>query len=133
MPTIKEDTGRAGADHPVAAFDHSPHERFPILAVTWPITAPEHNVGGFSQTGARITRVDGLQCEEPAGQSYMRPAGRRNCAKCPHRGDLGVETIIIGYVEVKHDRAARRRARNDIEPNDLTATVDQQILAVQPV
>src|SRR3546814_15501750 len=53
-------------------------------------------------------------------------------AKRPDGGNLRVETMVIGQIEMKRHRTCRRGSINHVEPNDFAAAVDQEMFGVRP-
>ncbi|MBT2189279.1 hypothetical protein [Sphingobium nicotianae] len=51
-------------------------------------------------------------------------------AKRAHCGDPGVEVIIVGQVESKHDRPSRHCTLDYIESNGFAPTIDYQMFAI---
>src|SRR3546814_15510088 len=73
-----------------------------------------------------------LQSEQPARQLHMLSSGRCRVAKRPDCGNLRVETMVIGQIEMKRHRTCRRGSINHVEPNDFAAAVDQEMFGVRP-
>lgn len=103
-----------------------------MLAVAGPLARSKQKFSDFPQTGAGVTCVNGLQSEQPARQLQMLSSGKCRVAKQPDCGNLGVETIVIGQIEMKRYGTCHRGSMNHVEPNDFAAAVDQEMFGVRP-
>ena len=103
-----------------------------MLTVARPCAWSKDGVCRLPQAGARIARIDRLQCEQSARQLHMRSRDRRGTAKRSDRRQLQVETIVIRQIETKRHRPGRNRPLDHVEPNSLAVVVDRQMLATRP-
>ena len=99
-----------------------------MLAVAGPVTGSEHVVSGLAQARTGSARVQGLETEQARRQLEMTThVGWRSPA--PKDGETGGQALVVGQVEVKHDRTARDRAGDDVEAKRNVAASHQQMLA----
>ncbi len=107
--------------------------RLPVFALTGPVAGFKYRVGYLSHTRTSIPGIDGQQGEQSACQLDVGSSDRSRLAKCPDRGKLCVEAAIVVQIETKRNRSGRHGPINHIEPDDLAAAVDQEMLRTRPV
>ena len=103
-----------------------------MLAVARPVPGAKNKSSNLSQASASNMRIDGMQCLDPAGELQMLAAAGGRACKSTDRVDPGFQMIIARKVEPKGDRPGQSGSLDDVEPNDGTISVDQQMLMVAP-
>lgn len=104
--------------------------RLAIFAVSRPIAGSEKDFRSLSEAGAGLARVHRLQREQPRRDTNMPARRKRRGAKRKNRGNLGLDTLVIGEIEVKRDGSCYRGARYQIEPNHFFPVLDQKMLGI---
>jgi hypothetical protein len=101
-----------------------------VLAIAGPFASAEQTIGCLAQARAGVARISGQQRKKSSGQASVITVSNGS-AISPHGRNLRLEAIVVRKLEVERNWPASELDAAHIDPDRLTAAVDQKMIEGQ--